>query len=64
MKSHIVCDAICTMLVSCLTYSTLKTEVTCSSETSTYFERTTQRYIPEELFISMPVGRGGIYISE
>jgi hypothetical protein len=37
------------MLVSCLTYSaTFKMEVTCSSERSVDFQRTTQRYIPED----------------
>jgi hypothetical protein len=36
------------MLVCCLAYSsTLKTEVTCSSETSVHFQRSTQRYISE-----------------
>jgi hypothetical protein len=36
------------MLASCLAYSlTLKMEVTCFSETSVDFQRTTQRYIPE-----------------
>jgi hypothetical protein len=36
------------MLVRCFSYSsTLKMEVTCSSETSVDFQRTTQRYIPE-----------------
>jgi hypothetical protein len=40
---------ICVMLVSCLTYSlTLKMEATCSSKTSDDFQRTTQRYIPED----------------
>jgi hypothetical protein len=35
-------------LVSCLAYSsTLKMEVTCSSETSVDFQLTTRRYIPE-----------------
>jgi hypothetical protein len=34
-------------LVSCLAYSsTLKMEVTCSSETWVDFQRTTQHYIP------------------
>jgi hypothetical protein len=37
------------MLVSCLAYSsTLKTEVTCSSETSGDFQMTIRRYIPVE----------------
>jgi hypothetical protein len=36
-------------LVSCLTYSsTLKMEVTCSSDTSVDLQRTTRRYIPED----------------
>jgi hypothetical protein len=40
--------AICFMLVSCLAHSsTLKTEVTCSSETIVDFRRTTCRCIPE-----------------
>jgi hypothetical protein len=35
-------------LVSCLAYSsTQKIEATCSSETSTEFQRTTQHYVPE-----------------
>jgi hypothetical protein len=38
------------MLVSCSAYSsTLKREVTCSSETSVDFQRTTRRYIPEDI---------------
>jgi hypothetical protein len=38
----------CFTLVSCLAYSsTLKMEVTCFSETSVDFQRTTQLYIPE-----------------
>jgi hypothetical protein len=38
------------MPVSFLAYSsTLKTEATCSSETSVDFHRTTQRYIPEHV---------------
>jgi hypothetical protein len=37
------------VLVYCLTYSlTLKMEATYSSETSTNFQRTTRRYIPED----------------
>jgi hypothetical protein len=41
--------ATCFTLVSCLSYSsTLKMEVTCSSETSVDFRRTTRRYIPED----------------
>jgi hypothetical protein len=41
--------ATCFTLVSCLAYSsTLKMEVTCSSETSVDFQRTTQRYIPKD----------------
>jgi hypothetical protein len=41
--------ATCFMLVSFLVYSsTLKTEVTCSSETPVVFQRTTWRYIPED----------------
>jgi hypothetical protein len=36
-------------LVSCLAYfSTLKTEVTCSSEALVDFQRTTRDYIPED----------------
>jgi hypothetical protein len=35
-------------LVSCLAYSILKKEMICSSETSVNFQRTTQRYIPED----------------
>jgi hypothetical protein len=38
----------CFMLVSCLAYSsTLKMEVTCSSESSVDFQRITWRYIAE-----------------
>jgi hypothetical protein len=38
------------MLVSCLTYSsTLKMETKCSSEMSVEYQRTTQRYIPEDI---------------
>jgi hypothetical protein len=41
--------ATCFMPVSFLSYSaTLKMEAICSSETSVEFQRTTQRYIPEE----------------
>jgi hypothetical protein len=37
------------MLISCLAYSsTLKMEVTCSSEMSVEFQQTTGRYIPED----------------
>jgi hypothetical protein len=37
------------MLVCCSAYpSTLKIKVTCSSETSVDFQRTTRRYIPED----------------
>jgi hypothetical protein len=40
--------AICFSLASCLAYSwTLKIEVTCSSEMSVDFQRTTMRYILE-----------------
>jgi hypothetical protein len=40
--------ATCFMLVFCLAYSsTLKTETTCSSETSVHFQRTTRRYVSE-----------------
>jgi hypothetical protein len=40
------------LLVSWSTYSsTLKMEVTCSSETSVDFQRTTPRYIPEDVTI-------------
>jgi hypothetical protein len=38
----------CFMLVSCLAYSsTLKMEMTCSSEASVGFQQPTQRYIPD-----------------
>jgi hypothetical protein len=41
--------ATCFTLVSCLAYSlTLKKEVTCSSETSVDYQRTTWHYIPED----------------
>jgi hypothetical protein len=37
------------LLVSCLAYSsTMKTEATCSSETSVDFLRSTRRYIPDD----------------
>jgi hypothetical protein len=36
------------MLVSCLSYSTLKMEVACSSETPVDFQRTVRHYIPED----------------
>jgi hypothetical protein len=35
-------------MVSCLAYSTLKMEVTCSSETSADFQQMTCHYIPED----------------
>jgi hypothetical protein len=35
-------------LVSCSTYSTLKNEAICSSETSVEFQLTTRPYIPED----------------
>jgi hypothetical protein len=35
-------------LVSCLTYSTLKIEAICSSETLVDFQQTAQRYNPED----------------
>jgi hypothetical protein len=39
----------CFMLVCCLDYSsTLKTEATCSSETSVDFQWTKRRYIPDD----------------
>jgi hypothetical protein len=41
--------ATCSMLVSCLAYSTLKMNATCYSETSVDFQQTTWRYIPEEI---------------
>jgi hypothetical protein len=38
----------CFVRLSCLAYSSiLKTEATCSSETSIGFQQTTWRYIPE-----------------
>jgi hypothetical protein len=41
--------ATCFRLVSCLAISwTLKVEVTCSSDTSVDFQRSTRRYIPED----------------
>jgi hypothetical protein len=52
---HAHCDchrevlSTCFMLVSRLSYSSiLKMVATCSSETSVDFQRTTQRYIPED----------------
>jgi hypothetical protein len=37
------------MLISCLSYSlTQKMEVTCSSEISVAFQRTTRHYLPED----------------
>jgi hypothetical protein len=46
--------ATCFMLVSCLAYSsTLKIEDTYSAETSAEFQRTTQRYIPEDSILYM-----------
>jgi hypothetical protein len=40
---------ICLMLVFCLAYfSTLRMEMTCSSETSIDFQRTTLHYVPED----------------
>jgi hypothetical protein len=40
-------------LVSCLAYfSNLKTEATCSSETSNDFQRTTRCYIPEDITLN------------
>jgi hypothetical protein len=35
-------------LISCSTYSTLKMEAVCSSETSVDFQRSTRRYVPED----------------
>jgi hypothetical protein len=35
--------------IYCLNYSTLKIEIICSSETSVDFERSTWRYISEDL---------------
>jgi hypothetical protein len=41
--------AICSMLVSCVIYSsTLKRDATCFSETSADFQRITRLYIPED----------------
>jgi hypothetical protein len=41
--------ATCFVLLFCFAYSsTLKIEVTCSSETSVYLQRTTWRHIPED----------------
>jgi hypothetical protein len=37
-----------TEVVSCSAYSTMKMVAICSSETSIGFQRTTQRYIPED----------------
>jgi hypothetical protein len=41
------------MLFSCLAYSSiLKMKATCSSETLADFQRTTRRYIPEDVTLS------------
>jgi hypothetical protein len=41
--------ATCFILIACLAYSsTLKLQVTCSSEKSSEFRRTVGRYIPED----------------
>jgi hypothetical protein len=48
--------AACIFLVSCLAYtSTLKMEVTCSSETSTYFYKATQHHIQKIILINIRV---------
>jgi hypothetical protein len=45
---------VCLMLVSFLAYSsTLKMEVTYFSKISVDFQRTTRRYIPEDIFINL-----------
>jgi hypothetical protein len=53
----LLCLSLASTLVSFSAYySTLKTEVICSSETSVEFQRTTWRYIPKtELFITTSV---------
>jgi hypothetical protein len=55
----------CFALVSCPAYSTLKMEVIRSSETSVDFQRTTQRYIPEDrtLFVTTPVRTSNATVS-
>jgi hypothetical protein len=49
-ESHLLpCSSLKVMFVSCLAYfSTQKMEVTCSTETSIDFQRTTGRYITED----------------
>jgi hypothetical protein len=42
------------MLVSCSAYLAQKMEVICSSETSVDFQRTTRRYIPEDILFALP----------
>jgi hypothetical protein len=45
--------AACSMLLSCLAYpSALKMAMICSSEMSAAFQRTTWRYIPEDIFLN------------
>jgi hypothetical protein len=43
--------ATCFTLVSCLPYSTLKMEATCSPEKSVDFQQTTQYYMPEYIIL-------------
>jgi hypothetical protein len=51
-----VASRACFMLVSCLAYSSImKMEAKCSSETSVDFQRTTRRYITED--ITLPNNR-------
>jgi hypothetical protein len=49
LKVNRLCLSYAFTLVSCWAYSSaIKIEVTCSSETSADFQRTTWRYIPED----------------
>jgi hypothetical protein len=54
-ESHLsLCLPAAFTLVSCLAYSsTLKMEVTCFSETSVDFQRTTRRYMPGDTTLQM-----------